>query len=93
LIESAGVAGFFVQGAMVALYAVLARTFPAEMRASGSGFVIGIGRVGTILPPLLAGLLASAGLSRTGVALVMAAPVLAALALLVGFTIRPPTTA
>ncbi|HVR89692.1 MAG TPA: MFS transporter [Novosphingobium sp.] len=93
LIVAAGVAGFFVQGAMVALYAVLARTFPVEMRASGSGFVIGIGRVGSILPPLLAGVLAAAGLDRTGIAIVMAAPVIAALVLLAGFVIRPPTTA
>ena len=93
LIVAATVAGFFVQGSMVALYAVVARTFPAEMRASGTGFVIGIGRVGSILPPLLAGALAAAGLSRTGIALVMAAPALVAIALLVRFLIRPPTTA
>jgi MFS transporter, AAHS family, 4-hydroxybenzoate transporter len=93
LIAAAAVAGFFVQGSMVVLYAVLARTFPAEMRASGSGFVIGIGRIGSILPPLLAGALATAGLDRTGIAVVMAVPALAALALLVSFVIRPPTTA
>ena len=93
LIAAAAVAGFFIQGSMVTLYAVVARTFPAEMRASGTGFVIGIGRVGSILPPLLAGALAAAGLERTGIALVMAAPALAALALLVSFVIRPPTTA
>ena len=93
LIAAAAVAGFFLQGAMVVLYAVLARTFRAEMRASGSGFVIGIGRIGSILPPLLAGALAASGLDRTGIAFVMAAPVLAALALLFRFVIRPPTTA
>ena len=93
LIGAATVAGFFVQGSMVVLYAVVARTFPAEMRASGTGFVIGLGRIGSILPPLLAGALAAAGLDRTGIALLMAAPALAALALLVRFVIRPPTTA
>ena len=93
LIAAAAVAGFFVQGSMVALYAVLARTFPAEMRASGTGFVIGIGRIGSILPPLLAGALAAAGLARTPIAIVMAVPALIALALLVRFVIRPPTTA
>ncbi len=93
LIVAAAIAGFFVQGSMVALYAVVARTFPAEFRASGSGFVIGIGRIGSILPPLLAGVLAAAGLDRTGIALAMAAPALIALALIVRFVIRPPTVA
>ena len=93
LIAAALIAGFFVQGSMIVLYAVLARTFSADMRASGTGFVVGIGRFGSILPPLLAGALVAAGLDRTGVALVMAAPALAALALMIRFVIRPPTTA
>lgn len=93
LIAASVVTGLFVQGSMVALYAVVARTFPAEMRASGSGFVIGIGRIGSILPPLFAGALVSAGLARTEIAVIMAAPALVALAMLVRFVIRPPTVA
>ena len=93
LIAAAAVAGFFVQGSMVSLYAVVARTFSVEMRASGTGFVIGIGRIGSILPPLLAGALAVVGLDRTGIAITMAVPALIALVLFVRFTIRPPTTA
>ena len=93
LILAAAIAGFFVQGAMIVLYAVVARTFPADMRASGTGLVIGIGRIGSILPPLLAGALAASGLDRTGIAIVMAAPALAALALLTRFVIRPATIA
>jgi len=87
------VAGFFIQGSAPALYAVIARTFPAEMRASGSGFVVGIGRIGSALPPLIAGALAANGFDRTTVAMVMAAPALLALVLLIRFVIRPPTTA
>lgn len=93
LVAAAVIAGFFVQGSMVSLYAVVARTFPAEMRASGTGFVVGIGRLGSILPPLLAGALAAAGLSRMGLAVVMAVPAVVALVLLIRFVIRPPTTA
>lgn len=93
LIAVSIIAGFFVQGSMVSLYAIVARTFPAEIRASGSGFVIGIGRVGSILPPLFAGALAAAGLERSGIAIVMAAPALLALAMLIRFVIRPPTIA
>jgi benzoate transport len=86
-------AGFFIQGSAPALYSVIARTFPAEMRASGTGLVVGIGRVGSALPPLIAGALAAGGFDRTTVAMVMAAPALIALALLTRFVIRPPTTA
>ncbi|MEY2925769.1 MAG: hypothetical protein RL367_246 [Pseudomonadota bacterium] len=93
LIGAAMITGFFVQGAMITLYAIVARTFPADQRASGSGFVIGIGRIGSILPPMLAGALAASGLDRTAIACVMAAPVLGALVLLIRFVIRPPTTA
>lgn len=93
LIAASLVGGFFVQGAMVTLYAVVARTFPAEMRASGSGFVVGLGRIGSILPPLLAGALAASGIGRTPMAVIMAVPGIVALGLLVSFVIRPPTTA
>jgi MFS transporter, AAHS family, 4-hydroxybenzoate transporter len=93
LILASVIAGFFIQGSAPALYAVLARTFPADMRASGTGFVVGIGRIGSALPPLIAGALAAGGFGRTTIALVMAAPALLALVLLIRFVIRPPTTA
>ena len=93
LIVAGAVAGFFVQGSAPALYAVIARTFPADMRASGTGLVVGIGRVGSILPPLLAGSLAASGLDRTTIALILAAPALLALRMLTKFVIRPPTSA
>ena len=94
---TAAVAGFFLFGGMIGLYAVVARTFPAHMRASGTGFVIGIGigigRLGSARAPLLAGLLFSAGLDRAGVGVVMAVPALLAVIVLLSFRVRPPTTA
>ncbi len=93
LILASAVAGFFIQGSAPALYAVIARTFPADMRASGTGLVVGIGRIGSALPPLIAGTLAAGGFDRTTIAVILATPALLALALLVGFVIRPPTTA
>ena len=93
LIVAGAVAGFFIQGSMPALYAVIARTFPADMRASGTGLVVGIGRVGSILPPMLAGGLAAGGFERTTIAVILAAPALLALFLLIKFVIRPPTSA
>lgn len=91
LIAGAALTGFFVQGGMVALYAIIARTFPAHLRASATGIVVGIGRLGSILPPLLAGLLFAAGTGRFTVTLLMAAPTLVALALLWPLRVRPPT--
>ncbi len=84
--------GFFLQSAMMGLYAIIARTFPAHIRASGTGFVIGIGRVGSAISPLIAGALMSGGFSRTGVAFVLAAPALLAALLLLKFRVQSADT-
>jgi AAHS family 4-hydroxybenzoate transporter-like MFS transporter len=93
LMLGAAVCGFFVMGGMIGLYAVIARTFPVHLRASGNGFVIGIGRFGSILPPMLAGMLFSAGIGRETISVMMAAPALLAMILLISFRVRPPTIA
>ncbi len=84
--------GFFLQAAIMGLYAVVARTFPADMRASGTGFVIGVGRIGSAISPIMAGMLMSEGLSRSNVAFVMAAPALLAALLLLKFGVKAPDT-
>lgn len=85
--------GFFMQGGMMGLYATVARTFPAHVRASGTGLVIGIGRIGSALGPVLGGALLSAGATRGGVAVAMAIPSLLAAILLTRFSIRTPNAA
>ena len=40
---------------VVGIHEVLARAFPAEPRATGSGFVRGTGRGGTVIAPIVAG--------------------------------------
>ena len=67
----AGAAGFFTEAAIVGLYSVLAQVFPTHLRASGTGFAIGVGRGGAALSPILAGLLFQAGFSLQAVAIVM----------------------
>lgn len=64
LIGAAGVCGFFLYGGIAGLYATFAVSFTAESRASGTGFVIGIGRIGSAGAPLLAGWLFSSGLGH-----------------------------
>lgn len=64
-------AGFCTNGGVVGTYAVLARTFPTALRASGTGFAIGVGRGGAMIAPIIAGLLFKAGVSLQYVAIVM----------------------
>lgn len=65
------VTGFFTNSAVVGLYALMAQSFPAEVRASGTGVVIGIGRGGAALGPIVAGYLFQAGHGLFDVSVVM----------------------
>jgi predicted MFS family arabinose efflux permease len=64
-------AGFFTNAGVVGLYALLARVFPTRLRATATGFVIGVGRGGSALAPALAGLLFAAGYMLDSVAILM----------------------
>jgi len=80
------VAGLFVNAAVVGLYPVMARTFPAQVRGSGIGFAIGIGRGGAALGPMAAGALFTLGYGLGVVALVMASGALIAAVILIALT-------
>lgn len=64
----AAAAGFFTNAGVVGLYALVAQAFPASLRATATGFVIGIGRGGSALAPALAGSLFAAGFGLPAVA-------------------------
>lgn len=68
----AALAGFFTNSAVVGLYAIFAQAFPARVRAGGTGLVIGVGRGGAALGPVVAGVLFSTGQGLPTVALLMA---------------------
>ncbi|ATY33489.1 MFS transporter [Sphingomonas psychrotolerans] len=68
----AAAAGFATNAGVVGLYALVARSFPTGLRATATGFVIGIGRGGSALAPALAGLLFAAGYPLATVAILMA---------------------
>lgn len=70
---AAAAGGFFTNAGMVGLYALIAASFPTAVRAGGTGFVIGIGRGGAALGPVLAGFLFQAGLGLLPVAAIMSA--------------------
>ncbi len=102
-------AGFCVVGGQIAANALTAGYYPTSVRATGVGWALGIGRVGSIIGPLVAGVLIDAKWS-TG-ALFMAAAAAAACAALASLllsriasttsaqpssidaTLRPATTA
>ncbi len=53
--------GFFVIGAQAGLNVLAARFYPTNVRSTGVGWALGIGRVGSIVGPLLPGILWTAG--------------------------------
>jgi predicted MFS family arabinose efflux permease len=69
---TAAVGGFFMNAAVVGMYAMFAQKFPTHVRAGGTGFAIGFGRGGAALGPIAAGILFAAGGSLGMVALIMA---------------------
>lgn len=79
----AAVAGFFTNSAVVGLYALFAQSFPTHLRAGGTGFVIGVGRAGAALGPIIAGLLFEGGFGLPLVSFVMALGSLIAVFMLV----------
>ena len=76
-------AGFCTNAGIVGLYAIIARVFPTQVRAFGTGFTVGVGRGGSVLAPIIAGFLFTAGYSLPTVALTMAIGSLLAAAVLI----------
>jgi benzoate transport len=68
----AAVAGMCTNAAIVGLYAIVAQSYPTAVRAGGTGFIIGVGRGGAALGPIVAGFLFTRGGGLPSVAQVMA---------------------
>ncbi len=84
--------GFCTNGAVVGMFAIMARAYPAATRSTGTGFAAGMGRGGAVLAPIAAGFLFRAGHDLQTVALVMGAGSLLA-AFVIGMLRLPPNTA
>ncbi len=65
------VAGFCMNAGIVGLYAIFAHAFPTHVRASGTGFAIGVGRGGAVLAPIFAGFLFDANFTLPTVSIIM----------------------
>lgn len=70
--------GFLLQGAFTAMYALTARVYPTQIRATGIGWAAGLGRTGAILSPIIAGYLVANGWGMYGLFLLFAAPAVVA---------------
>ncbi len=82
-------AGFFSNAAIVGLYAIIAHVFPTHVRAFGTGFVIGIGRGGSMLAPIIAGFMFQAGISLATVAMIISSGSLIAIMALWFLKLKP----
>jgi benzoate transport len=84
----AAAVGFCTNAAVVGLYALMASYLPTELRAGGTGFVIGVGRGGAALGPVVAGIMFASGASLLQVSIAMAGG--SALALAALLVLRKP---
>lgn len=84
-------AAFFTNAGIVGLYAMFAQSFPTELRASGTGFVIGVGRGGAALAPIVAGYLFVAGMGLPTVSVIMGCGGLAAAVMVLLLRYREPS--
>lgn len=54
-------AGFFVIGSQYCMNALAANYYPTALRSTGVGWALGIGRVGSIIGPVVGGLMIALG--------------------------------
>lgn len=83
-------AGFGVIGGQIAANAVVSGAYPTHIRSTGVGWALGIGRIGSILGPALAGILISRQVSTEHIFLFSAVPAL--LAAIAAFALPKPAT-
>ena len=89
LIGSVLCAGFGMLGGQTAANAAAAMAYPLPMRSTGVGWFFGVGRLGSIVGPALAGVLLSAGLSGRNLFLLSVIPILGAALASAGLRVGP----
>jgi len=84
------VLGIAVQGAQAGLNALVAEFYPTAIRSTGVGWALAVGRIGSIVGPVLGGIMLSLQWSLQQIFLAGTLPALcAALAILIGSKLRP----
>jgi MFS family permease len=85
-----GASGFFSLGAYGGVNVVLASFYPDALRAVGIGWAKSVGRIGTVIAPVLIGIALSAGIGETTVMSLFALPALVAVGSLVVIAVSAP---
>ena len=84
LLVGAALSGFGVVGAQIGCNALTAAVYPTNIRATGVGWALGVGRIGAIVGPLVGGVLLGAGWTPQSLILLAVVPaVVASLAVFV----------
>ena len=91
LAATVALAGVFVNAGIGGYYMLFARVFPTHVRATGTGFAVGMGRAGAVLAPVVAGYLFRAGFGLQAVATMMAAGSLLSAVALLALKVREET--
>ena len=74
LMSVAATLGFFALGGFMGLYSTAVRIYPTEIRATGVGWAIGLGRIGAIIGPFVGGVLIGLGWGQTTLFAFLAIP-------------------
>jgi len=83
------VLGWFIQGAQAGLNALSATFYPTSIRSTGIGWALGVGRLGSIVGPVLGGIMISREWSLRQIFFAGAIPaLLAVLAIVLSYAIR-----
>ncbi|WP_413249121.1 MFS transporter [Sinomonas flava] len=80
VLASAIAIGFFTNGAMAGVYALTPNEYSTGERSTAMGIAIGVGRIGAIISPALAGALLDAKWPQSGVYMLFIAPLIVAAA-------------
>ena len=67
------ITGLFIFAAISGFFGLFAVSYPSSLLGSGSGLILGIGRGGAVLGPMIPGFLFSAGMVLESIAIIMAA--------------------
>lgn len=87
-------AGFFLVGGHIAAIALAATYYPTMARSTGVGWAIGVGRIGSIVGPLIGGIMLARGVDAQSLFMAAAVPALmASVAALVLARVAPSTSA
>jgi hypothetical protein len=66
------VTGLFIFAAISGFFGLFAVSYPSSLLGSGTGLVLGIGRGGAVLGPMIPGFLFATGMMLENVAIIMA---------------------